>query len=118
MLLKIFLLLNSLKKKFQNFSQSISLKKKFENFLQSISLKKNFENFSENPKKTLKKTVTRGENSTFFPVKSDTTFHWVLTFFLCCFFKVYVCGHQSLSQNLDMIKYLNDQFPKYYFLDE
>ena len=38
MLLKNFLLLNS-------------LKRKFENFLQSISLKKNFENFSENPKK-------------------------------------------------------------------
>ena len=117
--LKIFLLLNSLKKKFENFLQSISLKKKkskffysqfywkkfrkflivnfrllknflllnslqkkFENFLQSISLKKNFENFSENPKKNLlpkkNKTVTGGGNAPFFPVKSDTTFYWVL----------------------------------------
>ena len=39
-LLKNVLLLNSLKKKFENFLQSISLKKKIENFLQPILLKK------------------------------------------------------------------------------
>ena len=63
MLLKNFLLLNSL----QN---------KFENFLQSISLKKNFENFSENPKKKFlpkkkKRSQGGGRNVPFFPVKSD-----------------------------------------------
>ena len=70
-LLKNFLLLNS-------------LQKQFENFLQSISLKKIFENFSENPKKKfcLKKKGGHGGNATFFPVKSDTTFHWVFTFTL------------------------------------
>ena len=56
MLLKNFLLLNS-------------LQKEFENFLQSISLKKNFENFSENPKKTFfakkKKNGHRGGCSFF-----------------------------------------------------
>ena len=53
------------------------------NFLLLNSLKKKFENFSENPKKNFlpkkKKTVTGGGCPFFFPVKSDTTFHWVLT---------------------------------------
>ena len=70
-LLKNFLLLNSLKKKFKN-------------VLQSISLKKKFGNFSENPKKNfcLKKNrrPQGGGISAFFPVKSNTTFHWVLTY--------------------------------------
>ena len=93
---RIFLLLNSLKKKkskffysqfywkrfreflivnfrlLKNFLLLNSLQKKFENFLQSISLKKNFENFSENPKKTFlpkKKTVTGGGECSFFSSK-------------------------------------------------
>ena len=77
-----FLLLNSLKKKFKNFSQSISLKKQIENFFTANFIEKNFENFSENPKKIFlpkKKTVTGG-NAPFYPVKSDTTFHWVLIY--------------------------------------
>jgi hypothetical protein len=72
----------------KNFLLLNSLQKKFENFLQSISLKKNFENFSENPKKNClpkkKKRSQGGRNVPFFPVKSDTTFHWVLRFILNC----------------------------------
>ena len=59
-LLKNFLLLNS-------------LQKKFENFLQSISLKKNFESFSENPKKQIFALKKRGgENSGQFFQKNPT----------------------------------------------
>ena len=67
-------------KKFRKFL--VVIFRLLKNFLQSISLKKNFENFSENPKKNFlpkKKRVTGGGNVPFFPVKSDTTFHWVLT---------------------------------------
>jgi hypothetical protein len=74
-LLKNFLLLNS-------------LQKKFENVLQSISLKKNFENFSENPKKTFlpkKKGGIYGEKCYFFPAKPDTIFRWVLMFWWSIF---------------------------------
>ena len=63
-LLKNFLLLNS-------------LQKKFENFLQSISLKKNFENFSENPKKNFlpkKKRITEGELHLFFQQNPQLSF--------------------------------------------
>ena len=53
-----------------------SLQKKFENFLQSISLKKISKIFQKIRKKIL--AQKKGENATFFPVKSDTTLHWVL----------------------------------------
>ena len=85
MLLKIFLLLNS-------------LKKKFENFLQSISLKKHFENFSENPKKTFlskkKKTVTRGKGK-------------------CSFFSSKIRHHLLLGFDVFILNYFRDFFSKF-----
>ena len=45
MLLKIFLLLNSLKKKFENFLQSISLKKKNRKFFTANFIEKKFQKF-------------------------------------------------------------------------
>ena len=45
-------------------------------------MKKNFEKFLENPKKIFlpkKKKLVTGGDAPFFPIKSDTTFHWILT---------------------------------------
>ena len=65
---------------FEKFFTAEFIANKFENFLQSISLKKYLEFFSENPKKMFcaKKKRVRGTNVPFFPVKSDSTFRWVL----------------------------------------
>ena len=62
-------------------------------------MKKNFENFSENPKKHFlpkKRGSQGGGNVPFFPVKSDTTFHWVLT---CIIFNKIFCFEVSRSLN-------------------
>ena len=71
-LLKNFLLLNSLKKNSKIFYSQFHWKK----------ISKIFQKIRKKSFCLKKKRSQEGGNAPFFPVKSDTTFHWVLTYHL------------------------------------